>query len=364
MTHNIVKTSKKICLVTCYKDPNYVRVKTLEAGLRLNDVDLTIVRNNHKGILRYPEVVLQLIKTRITINPDAYIVTFRGYEILPVVLLIGFGKKVIFDEFINLIEWIVYEHKKLKSNSLRIWFIKAVYKLFLKSTTLIITDTNSHARYSAELMGIPIEKYQSVSVGTDETISNNKKLSGKKNNSFQIIYYGSMLPLHGIEYVIQAAIEVADNNIEFFLIGGGHDVQRDIRSAISKGARIKYKKWVPYDKLSALITNADVCLGGPFGNTVQARFVITGKTFHFLRMGKPVIVGRNLESKVFDDKVNALLVDRANTESLRNVIMWAYHNRKEIGKIGINGKKLYNTSFSNHAIAQDIAELLEAISIS
>jgi len=358
MTYNKLS----VCLVTCYRTPGYVRVKSLEAGLLANDVDLSIVRNKQRSCLRYIEVALKLIKNIIFVKPDIYFVTFRGYEILPIVLLVGIGKKVVFDEFVNLIGWTVFEHKKLKQNSFATRSLTSGYRFLLKRTTRIILDTKSHAEYSASLMKLPIGKYQSVPVGTDEEVFNSLKSLRKDNGKFQVLYYGSMLPLHGIDYVIESAVNLQNRkDIEFSLIGGGTALRRSVDVAISKGANIKYQKWVPYAELPQVIADADICLGGPFGGTTQSQFVVTGKTIQFLRMGKPVIVGKNKESGVFKDKINVLIIDQASSKSLEKAIVWAYKNKKSIKKIGKNGIKLYNDCFSNKVVAKSIEKLLDSI---
>ncbi len=350
-----------ICLVTCYKDPGYIRVRSLEAGLLANGIDLLIVRNSRRGIIRYFEVILKLIITRFSTNPDVYFVTFRGYEILPFVILIGLGKKIVFDEFINLVEWIVYEHKKLKQGSFAEKLLMFVYGFLLKRTTLIITDTLSHAEYSSKLMNIPIEKYQYIPVGTDEKVFRDVKKT-RKDDKFQVLYYGSMLPLHGIDFVIDAAVEMKRyGNIEFLLIGGNAGLQDSVSGAIKQGANIKYKKWVPFEQLPQIIADSDVCLGGPFGDTVQSQFVVTGKTIQFLRMGKPVIIGKNRESKAFINKINSLIVDQADEASLRDAIIWAYKNQGKLRKISKNGSGLYEKNFSSHVVADDISKLLNSI---
>lgn len=358
MTHKKLS----ICLVTCYRTPGYVRVKSLEAGLLANNVDLSIIRNKQRGYLRYIEVALKLVKIRFSVNPDIYFVTFRGYEILPLVLLIGIGKKVVFDEFVNLIGWTVYEHKKLEQGSFAARLFTSLYRFLLKRTTKIVLDTKSHTEYSASLMNLPIDKYQSIPVGTDENIFNSMKSLRKEDGKFQVLYYGSMLPLHGIDYVIKAAMNLRQRrDIQFLLIGGGDELRRSVDSAVTKGANIEYQKWVPYVDLPQVIANADICLGGPFGGTTQSEVVVTGKTIQFLRMGKPVIVGKNKESGVFKDKVNAIVVDQASAESLEKAIIWAYRNKKSIKKIGQNGIKLYDDSFSNKVVSKSIAKLLDSI---
>jgi len=358
MTHK----KPSVCLVTCYRDPYYVRVKTLEAGLIANNVKLSIARNRQRGVLRYAEVILKLIKIRFSVNPDIYFVTFRGYEILPFVLLIGIGKKVVFDEFINLVEWTVYEHKKLKLGGVGDKLLRLVYGFLLKRTAKILTDTASHAELSAGIMGLSSSRYKTIPVGTNEQVSKNVELSIKNDKKFQVIYYGSMLPLHGIGYVIRAAFELKDtSDIEFLLIGGSDKLQENIQDAISKGANIVYKKWVPFEQLSQVIADADVCLAGPFGDTVQSEYIITGKAYHFLSMKKTCIIGENKESHIFTDKKNALVVGQASATELAKAVKWSFDNRSKLPDIGRAGYKLYQSKLSNKVIARQIKELLSIL---
>lgn len=355
-------TAKKVCLVTCYRDPEYVRVRTLEKSLSLQPkTECLIVRNRHRGLLRYIEVTAKLLRVRISNRPDIYLVTFRGYEILPLVLLIAGKKKVIFDEFINLIEWIAYEHKKFNPNSFLVRVVHFVYRLLLSRADLILTDTTSHADYSARLMDVPRSKYQVVAVGADEdTFKPTKDV--KQPDGFQVFYYGSMLPLHGIEYVIEAAIGLSNHeDISFLLVGGGASLEEKIRQAVLKGANIEYRKWIPYEQLPIAIDQSMVCLGGPFGNTVQSRLVVTGKTCQFLSMQKLVIVGETEESNIFIDKVNSLVVKQADADALQTAILWAFNNQDKLASIGRKGRVLYQREYSQEAISQQLTDALDKV---
>src|SRR5680860_564646 len=127
--------TKKICIITCYKQPDYIRAKTLRSALRrMPDIELIVLKNSHKGILRYIEVLIKIIVIRKKHNPDIYILTFRGYEMLPITRIITLGKKFVFDEFINLVEWTVYEQKKIKPSGIISKLLKASYRFWLKST--------------------------------------------------------------------------------------------------------------------------------------------------------------------------------------------------------------------------------------
>ena len=345
-----------ICIVTCYRQPDYLRAVTLRQGLKDSDIfsEVIIIKNKHINSLRYIGVLVDLIKVRFTKNPDMYLITFRGYELLPLVLIVGVGKKIIYDEFINPVEWFVYEHKYLVGPLsflgylLRIW-----YSAMMKKTSVVIADTESHAGYSAQLMSIPKDKYFTIPVGADETMFQPTTITSKKSGRpFRVLYYGSMLPLHGISYVLEAAVMMATNkDIEFHIVGGKKNIADMVTKAQMRGANIRYIAWVDYVELPQLFAGSDLCLGGPFGDTVQAGYVITGKTYQFLASARPVLIGHNQETKLFTDKNNALIVPMANQAALAAAIEWAFSHPKELHSIAQNGRKLYEREFSSQRIA-------------
>jgi glycosyltransferase involved in cell wall biosynthesis len=373
-------TKPKICIATCYRQPDYLRAATLRQGLKdcRKFSEVIVVKNNHTNFLRYFEIFYKLWKVRFTKNPDFYLVTFRGYEILPLVLLLGLNKKVIYDELVNPVEWFVYEHKYLTGflsplgSSLRI-----VFRLMMKKCDVILADTKSHAEYSAKLMSLAPEKYYTIPVGADELMFKPNRLGVTLRHSrptgetgvetprrdvsdnFRIFYYSSMLPLHGIKYVLEATLLLEKyTDIEFHIVGGKSRLAETVKEYQTQGANIVYKKWVDYDKIPDLIHSSNICLGGPFGDTTQSQFVITGKTYQFLASGKPVIIGKNQESSIFKDKENVLIVDQANSKQLAETILWAHDNPDKLEKIAEQGRKLYEKEFSSGRVAEYLRNIV------
>jgi glycosyltransferase involved in cell wall biosynthesis len=352
------KKQPSICIITCYRQPDYLRAVTLRRGIKDSNVfnDITIIKNTSIGAKRYIEVISALIKVRLTKNPDVYLITFRGYEILPFVLLIGMGKKIVYDEFINPVEWFVYEHKIFVGLlSFMGFFLMGTYSIMMKLTAAVMTDTESHAKLSSRLMSVNRDKYFVVPVGADETVF--KQLVTETNNKqpFRVLYYGSMLPLHGISYVLDAAVALRSHrDIEFQIVGGRKATLELVKAAQSKGANITYEPWVEYKKLPALFAASDLVLGGPFGDTVQSHYVVTGKTYQSLASARPVVVGDNQETKLFSDKKNALIVKQADSQALVNAVSWSYDHPKQLEAIAKNGRRLYEKEFSSDRIASHL----------
>lgn len=353
-----IKATPSIAIITCYKQPDYVRAVSLRQGLRESGVfkDVIVIKNRHTNVLRYVDVLLSLLKVRVTKNPDVYLLTFRGYEILPLVLMIAIGKKVVYDEFINPYEWFVYEHHKFADGSVPAKFLRALYTWMGKRVTTILTDTPSHAAYSANLMSLPVKKYASIPVSTDENTF--KPIATKPHKKFRVLYYGNMLPLHGLQYVLEAAVKLADDkDIVFHFVGGKADAQAMVQSATEQCANIEYDAWIPYEKLPETFAISDLCLGGPFGGTVQSQFVVTGKTYQFLAAARPVVVGANKESHVFTDKQDALIVPEKSADALVDAIVWAKNHPKELAALAKQGRSLYEQDFSNQRVATDLQRI-------
>ncbi|HUC89273.1 MAG TPA: hypothetical protein VMR45_00560 [Patescibacteria group bacterium] len=359
----------KIAIITCYAQNDYVRARVLRKALLDNpNVETIIIRNQNKGVLRYPEVFWKVLKCKFSQKPDVFILTFRGQDMLPFMVLAKGRKPLVFDELINSGEWLE-EHKIIQRKSLAGRLFIGFYSWLIKRCRYVIADTQAHADFSAKICHANNNKFVAIPVGTDETVFNagaaKPTRSNKTDGKFEIFYYGNgrMLPLHGWQYVFDAAVELAKTNpeVHFTLVGGKQDTEAAAQEATTKGANITYKSWIPFEKLPQAVANADLTLGGPFSKTLQSQFVVTGKTYQFLSAGVPVLIGQNLASKKFINKQNCLAVPLASTQAIINSIIWATKHPAELKQIAAEGHKLYTQNFSQKIITKQLAELLQSL---
>lgn len=297
----------KVCYILSYRCPNYVRTKTLiEALKRIDNIALFEAINTTKGIFRYVQTLYRLLSIKTTKKPDFYILGFRGYEIFWIVRILTLGTPLIFDHMMSPYDSLLNERKIFKKSSLIEKLIYLYEKLILKYSDMILTDTVIHREFLADLFEEQREKIYAVHVGTDEELFKNLPSGNevKKKDFFEVFFYGTFLPLHGIDVILKAASIVKDRPIRFTIIGGKKKKLRDFYE-IKKRLKLKnviHKERIDYEQLPHMISESDVCLGGPFGNTGQARRVISGKTCQFLAMGKPTVVGKIDVDYGFEDK--------------------------------------------------------------
>jgi glycosyltransferase involved in cell wall biosynthesis len=275
------------------------------------------------------------------------------------------GKPKIFDEFINTHDYLISEHKKLSEGSFFIKVLDVHMRWIIGRCNHILTDTPAHAKLSSQIYNVKSSKFLVVPVGTDEAIF--RPQPKRVNKRFTVLFYGTMLPLHGMEFILDAVKILKQNNqlldTKIVLIGGrgNSKMQTLLQGFIEENSlkkNIKLIDWVDYQKLPQHIAAADICLGGPFGATGQASRVVTGKTYQFLAMAKPTIIGQIDGVPEFKDKINCLLVQRGNAASLAEAIAWASNHQKELTAISRAGRKLYEEEFSLKKISEELVKIL------
>jgi glycosyltransferase involved in cell wall biosynthesis len=353
-----------IAVITCYFDPRYVRGQVIRSALAgVDDLEVIDVINTRTGLVRYAQITWRLLRMRRRTRPDAYLLTFRGQEILPLVLALAGRRPVIFDEFIVPIAYATGEsHRRSAAIIVKHALARIsapLYARWLRRCRLILADTTRHAALSSEVSGVPRSHYRVLPVGADESVFSPAALPPRdsRGDVFTVLYYGNMLPLHGLDVVLAAAEALRDRaDIRFALIGGGEPTAEAIAASSARGARIESVPWLPLDELPTRIAAAGVCLGGPFGGTPQGMNVVTGKTYQFLACAAPVIVGRNdVADEVFTDGDDALLVPQGDSQALADAIEWAADHPTELGRIAKAGRRLYDKRFSSRRLGEDLA---------
>lgn len=351
------------CYILCYYFPEFVRTATLLQALRqIESLTLYEALNTTRGWLRYAQTLSRLLWIRLRRQPDFYILGFRGYELFWPVRLITWGKPLIFDHMMSPYDSLIHEKQRLLPRSWLARFIHWYEKGILNKADLVLTDTIMHQTYFAKLLDINPRKIFPLHVAADETIFSpcTPQIRTAPSEVLSVFFYGSFLPLHGIDVILQAASRLRGQPIAFTLVGGHKQDLRPFHALCSELDlfNVTHIPWIEYVDLPQWACQADVCLGGPFGNTGQARRVITGKTFQFLALGRPTVVGLAEKNDQFINQHNCLLVPQGDPEALAASIAWAADHRQELAEIGRRGYELYQQEFSVARLREQLEMIL------
>jgi len=322
---------------------------------------------------------------------DAIIVGYIGQlDIIFLKCLLFFKikkPKIIFVPLVSLYDTAIIDRNLSKRNNLFAKFLFYIDKLSLKLSDVIIFDTNEHINYICNLFNLDKNKFKRVWVGADEEVFYPIKQEMQKKdchselvsesivdvdlniintskqntmNHFQVLFFGKYIPLHGIEYIVQAAkLLESEKDIKFKMVGNGQ-LYQEIRN-LSKKLDVKnidFVEWVEYNSLVSEINKVDVVLG-IFGGTDKSLRVIPNKVFQAVACKKAVITGDSPAMReLFKDKENILLCENRNSESLKNAILKLKNDEKLIEKIAKDGYFLFNNELKTERIGTIVKSTL------
>ncbi len=221
---------------------------------------------------------------------DIVMVPFPGHYLMPIIRL-WTRKPIIFDAFISLHDTNVYDRKKVSPWSPRAWWLYCIDWLACHLANEVLIDTEAQRQYFISHFHLNPKKITVVYVGTRDDLFNTRNTPhSKQNKVFQVLFYGTYIPLQGIKHIIDAAeILQKQNNIQFTLVGSGQTFPEIKAIANRKQLRnINFQSRVPYTLLPELIAKADLCLG-IFGTTNKAMRVIPHKVYDAVACGTPVL---------------------------------------------------------------------------
>jgi glycosyltransferase involved in cell wall biosynthesis len=234
-----------------------------------------------------------------------------------------------------------------KKGPLTAWTLKLIEQLALKLPESLIIDTRQHMEWFISTYGIDKQKFQVIPLGADDEMF--KPLQPKQDRTeFKVIYYGTYIPNHGLEYMIEAARLLKENsNVWFEFIGHGPDRNRAIELAGKYNLKnITFTGWLDQGALMNRISRADILLGA-FGQTRMSLMTVQNKIYEGLALAKPVVTGDSPAIRnYFRHGHNIYLCDRSNPEDLTGAIMILKNDPQILHNLARNEHDLFLKSFS------------------
>jgi len=230
-----------------------------------------------------------------------------------------------------------------------------------KLSDLVLADTQAHKEYYCQKYGLTPDKVAVLPVGYDDTLFAPTKTINR-NKHFTVLFYGSFLPLHGVEVMIQAAKSVStkEPSIRFRFVGSGQTLPRAKALATELScSNVYFEDWMPQEKLPEKIASADLCLG-IFGRTEKAERVVPHKIFQALAMKAPVITARTpAVEEFFSHRENIFLCSEPFPDSLAQAILELKEDEVLRKKIAENGHDLVQKNFAPASIGRSLKRILE-----
>jgi glycosyltransferase involved in cell wall biosynthesis len=223
----------------------------------------------------------------------------------------------------------------------------------------IILDTNTHIKYFNVKFNLRKNKFRRIFVGAEPIFRISNKLVKKRedNDKIKVGFWGTYIPLHGIEFIIKAAnILKDDKRIIFSLLGRGQTYKKILELAESlKLKNLEFHDIVPLKQLPNFISECDIALG-IFGKGEKALCVIPNKIFEAIQMKIPIITSNTPAiNELLSHRENIFLCQRADPKSISEGILELVNNQELRFKIADNAYQVYKEKTCLKCISNDLA---------
>jgi glycosyltransferase involved in cell wall biosynthesis len=348
----------KILYFGVYK-PSYPRNKIIIDGLRQNGADVTECQT-YPGFGWQVRLLIKYFSIVRHFNSNIMIVGFPGQEVMFLAKIIYF-KPIVFDVFTSHYMGYILDRQYFSKKSLRTLYYRFLDRWSCKLADSIFLDTQAHINFFTREFNLNPSKFTRIWLGANPEL-HKPKILDRDDSTFYILFWGSFIPLQGVDVIIKAAELLKNEKIEFNLIGKGQMFNEIKKMAQDKElTKINFLGKVSDKVLVEYITTTDLCLG-VFSGGEKADITIQNKIFESLASKKPMITVKTTALReLLNDGQGLMLCEKNNPQDLANKIMILKNNPALRQKIAEEGYSLFNDRLTPKKIGQDLLKVLWTI---
>ena len=283
---------------------------------------------------------------------DAIIVGYPGHFDVPRAKRVARGRPLVFNPLVSLSDTFVSDRGRFRDGSLASRVLFAVDRRALRRSNLVVADTEANADFLARLAGIPRECVAVCLVGAEERIF---EPGWTPPERFTALFVGKLIPLHGLETILEAASRAPE--IPFRIVGSGQ--LDDLLAA--RSPNVEWVPWVTYELLPNELHRAG-CALGIFGTSDKATRVIPNKAFQALACGTPLVTGDTPGAReLLVDGESALLVPPGDADALAAAVRSLAADQELQVHLSGGGLYTYQERASEAVLGERWRGLIEAL---
>lgn len=337
-------------------DPEYARNRILVKALRRAGAEVT-QHSFQEGLLRRAVRVRRALRSE---RADVTLVSFPGHaDVLPARLARP-RTPLIWDAMMSMYETSVVDRGTVRRRSIRSAKLRFDDSMSSRLASVVLLDTEHHARWFADRFGGPASKYRRLWVGADDEIMRPLPAPPALNR-FTVVFYGTFIPLQGVEHIVAAAaiVSAARADVHFVLIGSGQTHAAAVAQAAALGVRnLEFRPRVPPAELAAAIGEASVCLG-VFGSGLKTARVIANKVYDSLAVGRAVITADTpAVREIFTPGTDVVTCPAGDPAALAKAVLELAADSERCARIAAAGHALFQREFSIDAVSRSLAPIV------
>lgn len=317
--------AKKVLFITT-KQLDYIRNNQEITILRESADSVTVIGSNHKKYLfRLVKVFSSLLACRMR-KFDTVFIGFAPQLVLPFFYWKMKRQHIVIDFFISLYDTMVMDRKRFKPESFFARILHYFDRITIAHADEIIADTQAHSSYFIHEFNADQEKIHVLYLKANQKIYYPRAIEKPQHlkDKYVVLYFGSILPLQGVDTIIEAInLCRSESDIHFIVIGPVPEQNR------KNMENTEYIDFLPQTRLAEEIAKADLCLAGHFNASIEkASRTIPGKAYIYEAMNKEMILGENpANHELFMEDSKHHFVPMGNPKALADKIKSLYFLR-------------------------------------
>lgn len=223
-----------------------------------------------------------------------------------------FHKSLVTESFISLYDAFVKDRKVYGEGSREAALAKHRDRLALTQSNYVIAPSEHEVHYWETMLGIQVNRHKVFIAPIFANSTLTTKNAQPQNEVLRICWWGTFIPLHGLEHILAAMQLLKERGVQFTcqLFGVDNPFYQTYAEQIqARGldSHLTLRKDLKFSDRSLpryLRENCDLALG-IFGNTDRARNTVPTKVVDALSLGLPLLTMRSSAlSEFFDPEVD------------------------------------------------------------
>jgi glycosyltransferase involved in cell wall biosynthesis len=336
--------------------PTYVRNRQVQESLASLGHLVVPVQSDGPLLRRWP----RLARGARAHTFDALWVAFLGYSDVPLAWVLSRRRRVplVFDAFVLLHDTFVSDRETVGRRSPAALYLRALEITACHLADVVVIDTVEHAERLAQRTHLDPAKVRVLHVGSqyEEACTD-----PAPETPFTVVFFGSFMPLHGVDVIVRAAALLRDDpTIRFLFVGEGQTKPGAVALATSLGCEnVTFVDPLHDDALRDVLCEANVLLG-VFGASVKARVVVPNKVVDALAIGRPVITAATPAIDRILDASQIRTVPAGDPGALADAIVALRSDPVERRRLARAGRLGYEAHFAPAARRHEMAVILQS----
>lgn len=279
------------------------------------------------------------------------------------------NKKVVTEFYISKYDTYVNDKKRVDKNSKNALALKKFDQNIIDFSSDLIFLNNSEKEYYLDVVqrSNTTTKIHLIPLATESKMIAQLNYANLKTKKLILCWWGSYIPLHGLDKIIESAkyLKQSDISFEYHLFGTADKKAIAYQKMIDElelndVVKIDNTKTFADKSLDKfLIENCDIAFGN-FGDSEKAKVVMVNKAVEAVSMKIPVLSQKTKALGEYFENEETMFFCEPSPEEIAKTILKISNNPELIKSVSKKGFILYQKRFSKEAYIEDIQKILES----